>query len=137
MLQSMSCGNGDTVSCEYDALERTKKIYYNNNNNPTLTYGYVVNGTLGPLKQLPLRLHMIVFSAAHAEQIEPFFASLANPTLKSRDSIMYPAVIMILRFAGLLMPTPLPPPARAFSEPICSRIVVTARLTSAISAEQK
>lgn len=27
------------------------------------------------------------FSAAHAGQIEPFFASLANPTLKSRDSI--------------------------------------------------
>ena len=46
---------------------------------------------------------MIVFSAAHAGQIEPFFASLANPTLMSRDSIMYPAVIMILRFVGSSM----------------------------------
>ena len=48
MLQSMSYGKGDIVSYEYDVLERTKKIYYNNNNNnPALTYGYVINGTLG------------------------------------------------------------------------------------------
>ena len=38
------------------------------------------------------------------------FCSLANPLPKSRDSITYPAVITILRFAGSLMRTASPPP---------------------------
>ena len=62
---------------------------------------------------------------------EPFFASLANPTLKSRDSITYPAVIMILRFAGLLMRMmrPILVPIVISQASICLPIVGIIRLT--------
>ena len=48
-LQSMSYGNGDSVSYGYDALERVQHVYYNGSTSPALTYSYTASGVLGSL----------------------------------------------------------------------------------------
>ena len=69
------------------------------------------------------RLHMIVFSAAHAGQIEPFFASLANPTLKSRDSTICKADTTIRRLDGLSTRMCWSAPGREAWDAICLHTV--------------
>ena len=49
LLQSMSYGNGDSVEYAYDPLARVSEVYYNESEDPALTYGYASNGALGSL----------------------------------------------------------------------------------------
>ena len=50
LLQELSYGNGNSVQYTYDELGRVACVCYNHNNDPSLVYGYTVNGQLGRLQ---------------------------------------------------------------------------------------
>lgn len=50
LLQELNYGNGDSVSYEYDKLERISNVYYNNNTSPSVSYSYSGNGGLSKVE---------------------------------------------------------------------------------------
>ena len=50
LLQELSYGNGNSVQYTYDELGRVACVCYNHNNDPSIVYGYTVNGQLGRLQ---------------------------------------------------------------------------------------